>query len=390
MKNKLIGKTIIAGALCAALVVPSFVNAQDLNVNTIVTEDIQITPVRNIFNHWYLKYINILLSNYDAAKPVENSIVKGNFETRAGYEIKDNKVVFDFELMSHYTKAKTLTFGSGQQFEVTITDEKGEEVYKYSDGKFFTMALVYKNIGPGEAIKWQTEWDITNKEGEKLTSGKYKAKIDILANSETEKIQEKELTTIIDFSFVEVQGDKESISYTEDGIIKPELAKKIIENTSDKLINAIKNKESEVLSAFIHPVKGLRFTPYTNVSLKGDVVFSGEKMRKFFEDQQVYLWGHYDGTGDEIRLTASKYYDKFIYSEDFTAAEKVGYNEVLSSGNMLENQFEVYEKPIVVEYYFSGFNPNYQGIDWKSLRLVFEEYEGSWKLVGVIHNQWTI
>lgn len=390
MKNKLIGKTIIAGALCAALVIPSFANAQDLSVRTIAAEDLQISPTRNIFNQWYLKYINILLRNYDAVKPVENGIAKGNFETRASYEIKDNKVVFNFELMSHYTKAKTLTFGSGQQFEVTITDEKGEEVYRYSDGKFFTMALVYKNIGPGEAIKWQTEWDMTNKEGEKLISGKYKAKIDILANSEIEKIQEKELTTIIDFSLVEVQRDKESISYTEEGIIKPEFAKKIIENTSDKLINAIKNKESEVLSAFIHPVKGLRFTPYTNVSLKGDVVFSGEKMRKFFEDQQVYLWGHYDGTGDEIRLTASKYYDKFIYSEDFTAAEKVGYNEVLSSGNMLENQFDVYENPIVVEYYFSGFNPDYQGIDWKSLRLVFEEYEGSWKLVGIIHNQWTI
>lgn len=57
---------------------------------------------------------------------------------------------------------------------------------------------------------------------------------------------------------------------------------------------------------------------------------------------------------------------------------------------MLENQFEVYENPIIVEYYFSGFDPEYEGIDWRSLRLVFEQYEGSWKLVGIINNQWTI
>ena len=57
---------------------------------------------------------------------------------------------------------------------------------------------------------------------------------------------------------------------------------------------------------------------------------------------------------------------------------------------MLENQFEIYDNPIVVEYYFPGFNPEYEGMDWKSLRLVFEKYEDSWKLVGIIHNQWTI
>ena len=57
---------------------------------------------------------------------------------------------------------------------------------------------------------------------------------------------------------------------------------------------------------------------------------------------------------------------------------------------MLENQFEVYESPIIVEYYFSGFNPEYEGMDWRSLRLVFEEIRGHWKLVGLINNQWTI
>lgn len=89
-------------------------------------------------------------------------------------------------------------------------------------------------------------------------------------------------------------------------------------------------------------------------------------------------------------MTPKEYYTKFIYSEDFVEAEQLGYNEILSFGNMLENQFEVYENAIVVEYYFSGFNPEYEGMDWKSLRLVFEEYEGTWLLVGIIHNQWTI
>ena len=45
----------------------------------------------------------------------------------------------------------------------------------------------------------------------------------------------------------------------------------------------------------------------------------------------------------------------------FTKADQVGYNEVLSRGNILENQFEVYHKPIIVDT-ISRFNPDYGGL----------------------------
>lgn len=178
--------------------------------------------------------------------------------------------------------------------------------------------------------------------------------------------------------------------YDEKGFLKPEFAKKAIKDTADKMIYALSIKDSDILSAYVHPLKGLRFTPYTYVSPEQDVVFNAAEVKNIFKNENTYLWGYYDGSGYEILLTPSDYYDKFIYSKDFLNAEKIGYNEVLSFGNMLENQFEVYQNAIIVEYYFSGFNPDYAGMDWRSLRLVFEEYEGSWKLVGLINNQWTI
>lgn len=178
--------------------------------------------------------------------------------------------------------------------------------------------------------------------------------------------------------------------YDEKGIIKPEYAKKAIKETADKVIYALSVKDFECISGYVHPVKGLRFTPYTYVSPEQDVVFNVNAVKNFFNNLEHYLWGNFDGTGEEIFLTPGEYYEKFIYPADFINAEKIGYNEVLSFGNMLENQFEVYQKAIVVEYYFSGFNPDYAGLDWRSLRLVFEEYEGNWKLVGLINNQWTI
>jgi hypothetical protein len=133
--------------------------------------------------------------------PEINPIVKGSFETKGKYEIKDNKVIFDFELMSHYTTPQELVMGSGMQFEITITNENGEEVYRYSDGKAFTLALIYHTLNPGETLKWQDEWDMTNKDGEKLTSGNYKAEIKVLASlSSEETIEEDQLTTVISFN----------------------------------------------------------------------------------------------------------------------------------------------------------------------------------------------
>jgi flagellar hook assembly protein FlgD len=143
--------------------------------------------------------VNTVKAIENAKKPDDQGIVRGRFETRAGYEIKDGKVIFNFTLMSQHTVSKNITFSSGQQFEIVITDGKGEEVYKYSDNKFFTLALLFKTMIPGEALQWNDEWDMTNKRGEKLTAGDYSVKITVLAKAEegAEKIDEGQLTTTL-------------------------------------------------------------------------------------------------------------------------------------------------------------------------------------------------
>lgn len=184
--------------------------------------------------------------------------------------------------------------------------------------------------------------------------------------------------------------ENNALQTIETAIIQPELAKKIIEETASLVLNALSTKDAKTIAEFTHPTKGIRLTPYTYVSPERDLVFSPEEIKNIFSDQKVYMWGYYDGSGEDINLTPSQYYEKFIYARDYINAEQIGYNEVLSSGNMLENQFVIYDNSIVVEYYFPGFNPDYDGIDWRSLRLVFEPYENDWKLVGIINNQWTI
>lgn len=132
----------------------------------------------------------------------QEPVVGGRFETKATYTIKEAKVIFDFELMSHYAEPRDLTFSSAQQFELAIIDENGKEVYRYSDDKGFAMVLVTRTINPGESLKWQDAWDMTDKNGKRLESGDYKAVITILAVPELdgEAFDESQFTTTIGFS----------------------------------------------------------------------------------------------------------------------------------------------------------------------------------------------
>jgi hypothetical protein len=56
----------------------------------------------------------------------------------------------------------------------------------------------------------------------------------------------------------------------------------------------------------------------------------------------------------------------------------------------LNNIIDVYTGKQVIEYYFSWFDTQYEGIDRRSLNLVFDKQDGQWKLIGIIHGQWTI
>lgn len=173
-------------------------------------------------------------------------------------------------------------------------------------------------------------------------------------------------------------------------LLSPDEAAEIISQRADEVLNLIANKNMKALIGYIHPDKGVRFSPYTFVDLTNDVLLMPSELDGFFSEQSEYCWGSYDGTGEAISLTPAAYYDVFIYDQDYRNADKVSYNKQLFNGNMLNNAHDVYPGSIIVEYHFDGFDAKYGGMDWRSLRLVYEEYKGEWLLVGCIHDQWTI
>ena len=194
----------------------------------------------------------------------------------------------------------------------------------------------------------------------------------------------------IDKLLAEYHKKSAKISQAKSGRLSPEEAEQIISRRASQVLLALKNRDMDRLSFYVHTQKGVRLSPYSYVHLNHDLVIEASELRNMLADKRVRNWGIYDGRDDSIRLSFSRYYEQFIYDVDFIKAPQVGYNTIIGRGNMSNNNFQSYPKSIIVEYHFPGFDEKYAGTDWRSLRLVFEEEKGTWYLAAIIHDQWTI
>jgi hypothetical protein len=164
----------------------------------------------------------------------------------------------------------------------------------------------------------------------------------------------------------------------------------LLQLTND-ILKEIKNKNYSALANFIDPISGIRFSPYGFIDTINHMVFSKEKLAEQVTKtkQSKILWGEFDGSGDPINMTLDEYFQKFVYDVDFIKPEKQKVNDFIGTGNSLNNLLEVYKGCDFTESHFSGFDKKYEGMDWRSLRLVFKETNGKYWLVGVVHDQWT-
>ena len=156
-----------------------------------------------------------------------------------------------------------------------------------------------------------------------------------------------------------------------------------------QVLEWIKNEQYSQLIPFIHPESCLRFSPYQYLNSDNRIICSSD-MEIYTSSSEPFAWGQYDGTGKPIDLTFSEYHLEFVYDQDFHKPSVVGFNVDVSTGNSINNIQEIYPDGIMIEYYFPGFDPQYAGMDWRSLRLVFIPENGNWYLAAIIHGEWTI
>ena len=159
-----------------------------------------------------------------------------------------------------------------------------------------------------------------------------------------------------------------------------------------QVLAVLKDANYETFAGFIHPVEGIRFSPYGYIDTATAMVFSARTFLDAFSKtaQTKITWGQYDGTGEPIMLTIDEYFKKFVYNADFLNASQNSLNEMIGRGNSLNNLTAIYKGCFFTEHHFPGFDQKYNGMDWCSLRLVFKNYNSKIYLVGIVHDQWTI
>jgi len=161
------------------------------------------------------------------------------------------------------------------------------------------------------------------------------------------------------------------------------------EGLAAEILPLLQSRDFAALAPFIHPELGVRISPYGYVNVDTDLVFTREEVAAFGSDQQVYLWGVQAGSGMDIELTVSEYWERYVTRE--TPAQEWGLllDPSRKASNTIDNFAEVYPDGHYVEYFQPG-TEEYGYLDWRSLRLGFQQSgDGAYYLAAIIHDEWT-
>ena len=153
---------------------------------------------------------------------------------------------------------------------------------------------------------------------------------------------------------------------------------------------AIQQSKWSTLAAYVHPDLGVTFTPYSTVEPDSDLTFTADQIKGLAQDQSIYTWGFEDGRGDPIQMTIPQYFARYVFDKDYTLVPEIGVDRIMTAGNALENLAEAYPGCRFVDFSFPSADPVNDGLDWSSLKLVFQAEGDRWYLVGVVHGEWTI
>jgi hypothetical protein len=165
--------------------------------------------------------------------------------------------------------------------------------------------------------------------------------------------------------------------------VSSDSAKRAVAPDAARLAVALRSEDMAALARRVHPLRGVRFSPYAAVDTVHDVTLAATQLGPALRSTRTRVWGADDGSGDPIRLTFRAYLRRFAADRDFARAPAVTYN---APGERARAVWDAYPCAIVAELAV----PETDERPAESLLLVFERYRGAWYLRGVVHAGWTI
>ncbi len=111
-----------------------------------------------------------------AADPARSTNVQGNLrltlETSERTYGVGEPVRMTLKVENIGAQAQTLRFSSGQQYDFIVSRDD-REVWRWSEGRFFTQALTQFTLAPGAERTFSQTWPQTDSQGRQVGSGEY-------------------------------------------------------------------------------------------------------------------------------------------------------------------------------------------------------------------------
>lgn len=187
-------------------------------------------------------------------------------------------------------------------------------------------------------------------------------------------------------------GEQPEITQEPPAIDQPEVSDQnpleqvTIEEKAKDIVQALHNRNMDVLASYVHKEKGLLFTPEAYIA-DYSLTFPVDQIATLLEDPTEYVWGLQEAN-TEIKLTPEAYFEERIRAERFLNPDEVNVDPNVPSGERATNIKDYFPESKVVEFHYAG-TEQYGGMDWRSLNLVFEENDqGIWDLVAIVSGLW--
>ncbi|MGA9288322.1 MAG: hypothetical protein WBV93_08190 [Anaerobacillus sp.] len=157
-------------------------------------------------------------------------------------------------------------------------------------------------------------------------------------------------------------------------------------NRAYEVLNVMKDKDMEKLADYVHPKKGVLFSPYGTIDKKRAQVLMPPLIKDLLAHSRQLEWGVDPAGGEPIRLNSQSYFNHYVYDAEYGETDFVTFDGLHNETNQIQNIEDTFQQAHFVEFFVSG-TEEFEGMDWKSLILVFSEYGGEPYLVGIIHDQ---
>ncbi|MGG2024781.1 BsuPI-related putative proteinase inhibitor [Gottfriedia sp. S16(2024)] len=83
------------------------------------------------------------------------------------------RATFIFTFKNNSDQPMLIEFPTSQFYDYKVYNAQGDQVYHYSNGKFFLQVLKYESLNSLEQIQWKSTWNYKTNDGVRAPAGTY-------------------------------------------------------------------------------------------------------------------------------------------------------------------------------------------------------------------------